>query len=266
MKRREFITTTTLAALAVFYPDSSLSPENNKINKEDPIDNYIKSMPLSEKIKQLLMYNPKNSGEIVPNSNIILMGWSFPSGLYEKVKEKTSSHEIGNFISVDQEGGGVRRIKGSRKFRSTRFPSVAELGKMPEEQVFEEGKKYGAILKEAGINMLLTSIDAADPNTKMYRDRRSFGSDVENVIKRATSYFNGIRDSYQQITILGQHFPTYNVALNTDCSRALDHSSREKLKEKSKTFFDIDTNGFMVSSVTYPIISNNIASLDEEIT
>lgn len=260
MERREAL------KLFGFISANLILPYKNAFSNNDRINEYIEKMPLSERIKQILIYNPKNSGEIIPNSNVILMGWSFPSGLYEKAREITNFHEIGNFIAVDQEGGGVRRLKGARKFRGVKFPSVANLGKMPEEEILEEGKKYGELLRDTGINMLLTSIDVADPKTKMYNDRRSFGSEAETVVKKASAYFKGVRISYPQITILGQHFPVYNVSANSDYSKAVDNFTKQKIEEKSKSFFDTNVDGFMISSITYPAFSNNIASLDEEIT
>ena len=40
-------------------------------------------------------------------------------------------------------------------------------------------------------------------------------------------------------------------------------NSKEELKENTKQFFEIKTDGFMVSSITYPSISDEPASLDE---
>ncbi len=270
MSRREFIFTLGSLILSAKKALSSYNPlpiNYEKITAEhkiDPkIDYYISNMSLQEKINQILIYCPNSASQVIPDSNIILMGWSFPSGLYSKIIEKTKPNKIGSFIAVDQEGGKVHRLRNNSKFRSKRLPSLLSIGKLDDSQVQEEGKNYGSMLNEAGINLLLTSIDAPKNKTKMFKEGRVFGTDPETVIKKASSYFNGVKESSPLITILGQHFPNYDINANTDGSIGKDYSSKEELIKNTKQFFKIKTDGYMVSSITYPSISNEPASLDE---
>ena len=273
LSRREFIFALGSLALSAKKALSSYNPE--PVNYKDisvkykvdqigaKIENYMSAMSLQEKINQILIYCPKSTSQIIPDSNIILMGWSFHSGLYSKIIEKTKSSKIGSFIAVDQEGGKVHRLRNNKKFKNRKLPSLLSIGKLEDSQVYEEGKNYGSILKEAGINLLLTSIDAPKNRTKMFKEGRAFGTDPETVIKKATSYFNGVKESSPLITILGQHFPNYDINADTDRSISKDYSSKEELKENTKQFFEINTDGFRVSSITYPSISDEPASLDE---
>ena len=273
LSRREFIFALGSLALSakkalssyntkpIDYKDIAVKYEVSPIDAK--IENYMSAMSLQEKISQILIYCPKSTSQIIPDSNIILMGWSFPSGLYSKIIEQTKSNKIGSFIAVDQEGGKVHRLRNNKKFRGCRLPSLLSIGKLEDSQVHEEGKNYGSILKEAGINLLLTSIDAPKNRTKMFKEGRAFGTDPETVIKKATSYFNGVKESSPLITILGQHFPNYDINADTDRSISKDYSSKEELKENTKQFFEINTDGFRVSSITYPSISDEPASLDE---
>ena len=275
LNRREFILFIASLGISVKKVLSSYNPgpinyEDISIKyKEEPIDakieNYMPNMSLQEKINQILIYCPNSTSQVIPDSNMILMGWSFPSGLYSKLIEKTKSNRIGSFIAVDQEGGRVHRLRNHSKFRGKRLPSLLSIGKLEDSQVREEGKNYGSMLNEAGINLLLTSIDIPKHKTKMFRDGRAFGTDPKTVIIKSSSYFNGVKESSPLITIIGQHFPNYDINANTDSSIGKDYSPVDELSGNSKKFFNIKTDGYMVSSITYPAISNEPASLDETI-
>ena len=129
LNRREFIFDFVSLVLSAKKALSSYNPINYKDisvkYKVGPIDakieNYMSAMSLQEKINQILIYCPKSTLQVIPDSNIILMGWSFPSGLYSKIIEKTKSNKIGSFIAVDQEGGKVHRLRNNKKFRGCRL-------------------------------------------------------------------------------------------------------------------------------------------------
>ena len=106
------------------------------------------------------------------------------------------------FISTDQEGGVVTRIKGV-----THFPSNMALGAADDKKLTNKiGKAVGSELKNLGINFNLAPVlDVNNNPDNPVIGVRSFGGDPKLVAKLGKAYINGIQS--EGIIATAKHFP-----------------------------------------------------------
>mgnify|MGYP006291902271 CR=1 FL=1 len=106
------------------------------------------------------------------------------------------------FISTDQEGGVVTRIKGA-----THFPSNMALGAADDKELTNKiGKAVGSELKNLGINFNLAPVlDVNNNPDNPVIGVRSFGGDPKLVAKLGKAYINGIQS--EGIIATAKHFP-----------------------------------------------------------
>ena len=114
-----------------------------------------------------------------------------PAQLAELVNDITKQRdEYPLFVSVDQEGGRVKRFKT----HFTQFPSMLEVSKLDSPKItFEVHKQLALELKTCGIN--LNYSPCADiftnPKNSVIGDR-AFGTDVESVEKHVSAAIRGL--------------------------------------------------------------------------
>jgi len=115
------------------------------------------------------------------------------------------------FVSVDQEGGRVQRLKPAQGF--TQFPSAKAMAALPEK---EAGDLYDAMMKEihgAGFNMdfgPVVDLDTATPCPVIGGMERSYSSDPVIVAQYATLFIEAAK-KHGIVTSL-KHFPDHGPA------------------------------------------------------
>lgn len=118
------------------------------------------------------------------------------------VNEFQSRSKIPMMIGMDAEWGLFQRIAKAYK-----FPWAITLGAIQNEKlVYDMAAKIAADCKRMGINWDFAPV--VDVNTNPSNPiigNRSFGSDVNNVIKKASSYSHGLQDN--NILAAIKHFP-----------------------------------------------------------
>ena len=116
------------------------------------------------------------------------------------------------FVSVDEEGGAVARIGNNSNMRTTKFPTMEEVGAMGDETyAYNMGATIGREIKELGFN--LNFAPCADVKTNAYNTEignRAFGSDAKLVSKMVKQVVKGIQD--QGISATLKHFPGHGSA------------------------------------------------------
>ena len=110
------------------------------------------------------------------------------------------------FISVDQEGGRVRRLTPEAGFSD--LPSPAEMSRLKIDMIYWRGLELGQELKELGINLdFAPSLDLnVNPDNPVIGSLgRSFGRDPEEVARMGRFFMSGLNDA----GVLGsyKHFP-----------------------------------------------------------
>ncbi|MGM0418122.1 MAG: glycoside hydrolase family 3 N-terminal domain-containing protein [Thermodesulfobacteriota bacterium] len=105
------------------------------------------------------------------------------------------------FISIDQEGGTVSRLK-EPEFKE--FPAVAELSNASEAE--DHSKKMSEILNQFYINMNMAPVlDVASLNKKSIMEKRSFPGTPEQVADLGIAAADGYIKN--NIIPVGKHFP-----------------------------------------------------------
>lgn len=117
------------------------------------------------------------------------------------------------FVSIDQEGGRVNRLKSTYGFPETL--SHEELGKKNDPAfTFEHATLIAKTLREAGINLNLAPVvdlDANPDNPIIKGKKRSFHSDPEIVARHAAEYVRAHRE--QGVLACLKHFPGHGSAM-----------------------------------------------------
>ncbi|MFN2340950.1 MAG: beta-N-acetylhexosaminidase [Halanaerobium sp.] len=125
-----------------------------------------------------------------------------------------SGAEIPLFISADQEGGAVTRLKGA-----THFPGNMALGAANDQDLTEKvAQATAAELKNLGINVNLAPVlDVNNNPANPVIGIRSFGEDPELVAELGAAYIKGLQS--EGVTATAKHFPGHG---DTDTDSHLD--------------------------------------------
>ena len=275
-----------LIILIVYFRNINLKENNSEPEideKESWIEEKTKSMSLEEKIVQMLIvydYSQEVDDELLNKLNeikpggFILFRKNFAN--YEQtqklISDINSTSEIPMFISIDQEGGRVQRLKELDDQTITLFPSMYELGNTNDENLADEvGKVMGEELRVFNINMNFAPVldIYSNPSNTVIGDR-SFGRTAETVSKMALSFSEGLKST--GIIPVYKHFPGHgNTFEDSHDTLPIINKTKEELMElELKPFIDAIDNGaevIMVGHLAVPKITGDTtpASLSRKI-
>ena len=158
----------------------------------------ISGLSLTEEEKDFIQSN--NIGGVI----LFKENFQDPAQLSELVNEiQTLRDEYPLFISVDQEGGRVKRFQT----HFTQFPSMYELGQQDSPKlVFEIHKAMAEELSTCGVNLNLSPCCDiwSNDNNKVIGDR-AFGKTVEEVEKNISAAIRGLHTG--NVLACAKHFP-----------------------------------------------------------
>lgn len=168
----------------------------------------------SEILREIAEYNP--GGVILFDKDMVnfrpVLNIESPAQVQELITALQNVAHIPLFISIDQEGGQVARLKPEYGFPETL--SHADLGKRDEvEFTQEESSKIAETLSEMGINLNFAPVVDLGKNQEssiITKKERSFGEDPERVIRHAEAYIDGHRK--KNIINCCKHFPGHGSA------------------------------------------------------
>lgn len=111
------------------------------------------------------------------------------------------------FIAVDEEGGDVARIANNKNMRTTKFPSMEEIGaEKDEEYAYHMGQTIGQEIKELGFNLNFAPVADVKTNEQNIEiGNRSFGSDAKLVASMVEQVVTGMQENNVSATL--KHFP-----------------------------------------------------------
>lgn len=152
-----------------------------------------------------------------------------PAQLAELVNEiQKLRDEYPLFISLDQEGGRVKRFQT----HFTQFPSMYEIGNIDSPKLtFEVHKVMAGELKLCGVNLNFSPVCDVwtNPNNKVIGDR-SFGKDPETVEKHVSAAIRGLHTG--NVLACAKHFPGHgNTTKDSHYDLPYVTKSMEELKE-----------------------------------
>ncbi|HNR87557.1 MAG TPA: beta-N-acetylhexosaminidase [Spirochaetota bacterium] len=247
---------------------STCTPDYSKETRD-----AIRRLTLEQKIGQMIMpgvagkeMNPAASAMIgtYKPGGIILFGFNLSdkNGTRTFIRElQRRSMDVGGlplFISIDQEGGRVKRIRDG----VTQFPGNMALGAGGDpELAYTIARVLGMQLRMMGVNMNLAPV--LDVNNNYHNpviNLRSFGSSKEIVSRLGAAYIRGIQDA--KCIAVGKHFPGHGDT-NKDSHVTLpvipyDERRLEQLEwVPFRAAIASRVEGIMTAHIAYPSILNN---------
>lgn len=261
------------------------TPEVNKIIVEDkpeaipeppkPYEEILLSqMTAEEKVGQLFIFGIEGLTTLTPENKqflidskiggIILMSKniSSESQLITLIKEIQSTNSIPLFISLDQEGGVVSRIRWDyiliRSQQSISSP----------EEAYLIAKSKGELLKKYGVNMNLAPVVEYSSNSNSFIYKRVFSGNIEQVIQKSISTISGYNDT--GIISVIKHFPGHaNTTIDPHYKLPSLNISKEQWNEHIESFSRIikekEIDALMVSHTLFPNIDSEPATISFEI-
>ncbi|MDE6285226.1 MAG: glycoside hydrolase family 3 protein [Bacilli bacterium] len=269
--------TTTPTNPPVENPNVNVEPQKPKTVTE-----WLNTMSLEEKIAQMIIisfdgktmnttlqnklaYNP--GGVILFSGNI-----SDYNNTTKLISDMQANVDIPLFISIDQEGGRVQRIKNISGKTMTIVPPMWGIGATNDySRAYQTGRTLGQELKQFGINMDFAPVIDVVPDVSagVIKDR-SFGSDPYLVAKMGTSLARGLTET--GVTPVYKHFPGHGATI-TDSHVALPivNKTKEELLNSDlvpfKEAISANAKVIMIGHLAVPNItgSNIPASLSKDI-
>lgn len=206
------------------------------------IDDLISRMTLREKIGQLVMFsiagtsltsNERDAITAHHLGGVILFARNYEdksqlsalTGQIQDAVRPASGIRAGALISVDQEGGVVKRFEDMPPRYSA--PRMGEIGSKA--VAFEEGKKTGYALKQAGVNVNLAPVADLDLPPEHVMAQRSFGANRYAAGRLVKVFGEGMQG--KRVAATAKHFPGLGGATqNTDNGRAYVYRSKHDLR------------------------------------
>lgn len=257
----------------------------NKDSKKElsKAEQLMKDMTLEEKIGQMLIvYYRSNEADSnlvnilneVKPGGFILFSENFES--YEQAKKMidtiNNTSDIPMFMSVDQEGGRVQRIKNLNDVDVTIIPSMNKVGNMNDETLsYDVGRVVGEELRVFGINMDFAPVlDIYSNIENTVIGNRSFGNTSEIVTKMGLSFAKGLQST--GVIPVYKHFPGhgdtnedshYTLPVITKTKEQLDKLELIPFKEAIKN----NAKVIMIGHLAVPNITgdNTPASLSKKV-
>ncbi len=254
-----------------------------KETNQDYISKLLEEMTLEEKIGQMMIIHYrepkldetlnnmlktiKPGGFIFFKENLV----TYEDSL-ELIKNIKDSAKIPMFLSIDQEGGKVDRLKTIKGISFSNMPTMSEIGKTNDEEIaYGTGAQIAHNLKMLDLNMNFAPVLDIYSNPKnTVIGTRSFGDNAEIVSKMGLALSKGLKDN--NIIPVYKHFPGHG---NTETDSHIDlpivsKTKEELLKEEIIPFQKAianDADVIMIGHLAVPSITNRYipASLSKKI-
>lgn len=186
----------------------------------------IKGLSLTGEEKDFIQSN--NIGGVI----LFKHNYEAPGQLAELINDiQTLRDEYPLFISVDQEGGRVKRFQS----HFTQFPSMYEVGQKDSPKLtFEIHKALGEELSACGVNLNYSPCSDiwTNDNNKVIGDR-AFAKNASDVEKHVSAAIRGLHAS--NVLACSKHFPGHGNTTKDShfdlpfVKRSLDELRREEL-------------------------------------
>ena len=204
------------------------------------IQDTVAQMSLGEKVGQLVMFSVRGQRLTDAEKNLIrrhhLGGVILFADNYrnrdqlkiltaqiQRAARAGNSQSIGALISVDQEGGVVKRFPDM----PPRY-SAPEMGARDASVAYHQGRATGKALRASGVNVNLAPVADLDLPPEHVMRSRSFGRHPDRVGRRVRAFSRGLQS--QRTAATAKHFPGFGGAnINSDFGRAYVRRTRWQL-------------------------------------
>lgn len=176
------------------------------------------------------------------------------------------------FISIDQEGGRVQRLKSMPGMNIINIPSMSKIGESNDEnQAYNTGITIANDLKKFSINMNFAPVIDIylNPKNTVIGDR-SFGNNAKTVSKMGLSLANALKNN--NIIPVYKHFPGHgNTEKDSHVEIPIITKTKEELYQDElipfKNAISNNADIIMVGHLALPKITNDYtpASLSKQV-
>ena len=265
--------------LPILFP---ISLQNMEVDDQtfDPIvieptqeELILKDMNIEEKVGQLFIFGfdgitlnseVKNFFKESNLGGVLLLEKNITTEkqLKQLIQDIQSSNKIPLFISIDQEGGIVSRIKGNEIL--TKSQSQIDDPK----EAYSIAKSRGDILKSYGINMNLAPVVEYITNVNSFMYDRVYRGSKEEVITKSIATIEGYTES--GIISVPKHYPGHsNISPDSHYELPVVNINNDQWDEYIEPFSAIlkqtDVKALMVGHIKYPNIDSNPSTISNEI-
>ena len=200
----------------------------------DPLEKFLDSMTLAEKVGQLFFVRcpAENAAEDVSTYHLggyILFGRDTKDKTANELIQAIQSYQdaaVPLLIGVDEEGGTVIRVSSNPHLRSEKFASpqrLYSLGGM--ERVVADAREKDVLLKALGFNVNLAPVADVSTNSSDFIYPRAFGQDAPATADYVSAVtFQMTADGMGSVL---KHFPDYGDNADTHTGIAVDERPYE---------------------------------------
>lgn len=256
--------------LTPIVEEDILTPEQEILTPEQEI---LNTMSIEEKVGQLFIFGfdgttlseeKREFLQMYKIGGVLLLGKNITDEqqLKDLIIDIQTTNEIPLFISIDQEGGIVSRIKWDD--RLTKAQSQINT----KEEAYEIAKSRGDIFKELGINMNFAPVVEYITENNSFMYNRVYRGSKQEVMEKSISAIEGYTDS--NIICVPKHYPGHS---NTSPDSHyflpvvdIDNTQWDEYIEPfSKILEQTPVDSIMVGHIKYPNIDNNPSTISSEI-
>ena len=266
--------------LAIWKPNTKQKEETKTELTEE--HDLLDQLTLEEKIGQLFiisyssedMEDTLNIIQEYKPGGIILFKDNFTSyeDTLKQIEQLERATSIPLFISTDQEGGKVQRLKDLEDVKVTTIPPMQILGNTNDALLsYDVGKVVAEELQVFGINMDFAPVldVVSNPNNQVIGNR-SFGSNIDIVSKMGLAFADGLKDN--GVIPVYKHFPGHGSTISDShyVLPVITKTKEELLKSDLVPFQNAIDNGadvIMIGHLAVPSITGDEtpASLSKEL-
>ncbi len=273
-----FLSILFLTFISLIYP-LKISEEDN-IKEEVLIvptktkeEILLESMTTEEKVGQLFIFGfdgtvltPTNKQFLIDHhiGGVLLLSKNITNEqqLKNLTAEIQRDTKIPLFISIDQEGGTVSRIKWGEVLTESQSGIDTPL------EAYSVSKSRGEILKEYGINMNLAPVIEYITEKNSFIYKRVYRGTQEEVIEKSINSINGYKDA--GIISVPKHYPGHsNSSPDSHYSLPIVNIPNEQWEDYTKPFSVVleesKPDAVMVGHIKYPNIDSNPSTISNEI-
>lgn len=224
------------AALVIVLTAASMSPAASSVGST------FRQLNLKQKVGQLVMFAPEGlhltqtERDLMRRHHlggVILFAKNYDdraqlgelTSQIQRVARSANGSHVGALISVDQEGGVVKRFPDMPPRYS--HPQIGVSGETS--LAYGQGRATGRELRDAGVNVNLAPVADLDLPPEHVMRSRSFGSRPRKVARLTRAFARGLQSRRTAAT--AKHFPGLGGAtINSDYGRAYVYRSKRQLR------------------------------------
>jgi beta-N-acetylhexosaminidase len=263
--------------ILLFLSISTTSKQQEVTNIKQEITSQenllLEKMSIEQKIGQLFLFGFPDktiSTETIALiqekhiGGILILGYNIESNtqLKKLISDIQSYSDIPLFVSIDQEGGTVARLKENT------ILTIAQKDITDENHAFTIAKERGKLLKDLGINMNFAPVIENATNTEAFMYQRVFRGDSEYIAKMAKASIQGYTDS--QIISVAKHYPGHGNSISdshqTLPSILITDNQWEEYTYPFKYIIEEEVGeSIMIGHILFPNIDSNPSTISYEI-